>query len=61
MTDTFSFNVTMVTYSYTGAVVRFTVLDNTFFTKAKIHYMMIWRGGPVGSTWNGAVGGYYNM
>lgn len=59
MTDTFSFNVTMVTYSYTGAVVRFTVLDNTFFTKAKIHYMVIWRG-AVASTLNGPTG-YYNM
>jgi hypothetical protein len=43
MTDTFSFNITMVSMGTTGATVRYTVLDNTFFTMAKVHYLVIWR------------------
>jgi hypothetical protein len=52
MTDTFSFNITMLpTISSTGATIRFTVLDNTFFTMAKVHYLVIWRSsGDVGPT-----------
>lgn len=42
MTDTFSFNATMVALSYSGATVSFVVLDNTFFSKAKLHYIVIW-------------------
>ena len=43
MTDTFSFNITLVSVSTTNVTVRFVVLDNTFFTKAKVHYMVVWR------------------
>ena len=45
MTDTFSFNVSLVTVSDTAITVKFEVLDNTFFTKAKVHYMVVWRPG----------------
>lgn len=43
MTDTFSYNVSVVTHSNTGITVRFNVLDNTFFSKAKAHYIVVWR------------------
>lgn len=56
MTDTFSFNVTMVSCNYTAATIRFNVLENTFFTQAKVHYMVLW----LASTDN-ANNGYYNM
>jgi hypothetical protein len=42
MTDTFSFNISMVDYSNTSVTVRFLVLDNTFFTRAKVHYIIVW-------------------
>jgi hypothetical protein len=56
MTDTFSINITMVTCTFTGATVRFTVLDNTFFTSAKVHYLVIWTAATDNSN-----SGYYNM
>lgn len=43
MTDTFSFNISMLNLTFNGAIIRFLVLDNTFFTKAKVHYLVIWR------------------
>ncbi len=46
MTDTFSFNITLENITFSGADVRFQVLDNTFMTKAKIHYIVIWSKGP---------------
>lgn len=42
MTDTFSFNISMVSYSNISVTVRFVVLDNTFFTRAKVHYIIVW-------------------
>lgn len=45
MTDTFSFNISMVALSNTSITVRFLVLDNTFFSKAKSHYLVVWRPG----------------
>jgi hypothetical protein len=50
MTDTFSFNLSMVSYSNSSVTVRFTVLDNTFFTKAKVHYLVVWRPGTFPNT-----------
>jgi hypothetical protein len=46
MTDTFSFNISMTNYTFTGATIRFLVLDNTFFTSAKVHYIVIWSKSP---------------
>lgn len=43
MTDTFSFNITLVSLSITNITVRFEVLNNTFFTKAKSQYIVVWR------------------
>lgn len=43
MTDTFSFNITLVELTTYNITVRFLVLDNTYFTKAKVHYIVIWR------------------
>jgi len=43
MTDTFSFNISMLSYNYQRVKVRFQVIDNTFFSKAKIHFIIVWR------------------
>lgn len=43
MTDTFSFNITMVSLTISNITVRFLVLDNTFFTRAKVQYIVVWR------------------
>ena len=45
MTDTFSFNISMVSLSNTSITIRFLVLQNTFFTRAKVHYIVVWRAG----------------
>ena len=45
MTDAFSFNISMVSLTTTGITVRFLLLDNTFFTRAKVHYLVVWRSG----------------
>jgi hypothetical protein len=45
MTNTFSFNITVVNVTISNITVRFLVLDNTFFTKAKAHFIVIWREG----------------
>jgi hypothetical protein len=58
MTDTFSFNISMVNCTYTGAKIRFQVLDNTFFTKVKVHYIVIWALSPNIGTGASAL---YNM
>lgn len=60
MTDTFSFNITMVSMTTTGATVRYNVLDNTFFTMAKVHYLVIWRNAN-DIVRAGATGPRYNM
>ena len=49
ITNTFSFNITLVDIQLTYITVRFTVLDNTFFTQAKVHYLLIWRDPVYGS------------
>jgi hypothetical protein len=43
MTDTFSYNITFTSFDYTGITVRFQVLGNTFFSSAKVHYIVLWR------------------
>lgn len=43
MTDTFSFNISLIDVTNSSISVRFVVLDNTFFTKAKVHYIVVWR------------------
>jgi hypothetical protein len=43
MTDTFSFNITLVAVTNTNITIRFLVLDNTFFTRAKVHYLVLWN------------------
>ena len=45
MTDTFSFNISLISVSNTSISIRFLVLDNTFFTRAKVHYLVVWRPG----------------
>ena len=48
MTDTFSFNITLVAVSNTDITVRFLVLENTFFTRAKVHYLVVWNNKAIG-------------
>ena len=48
MTDTFSFNITLVAVSNTDITVRFLVLENTFFTRAKVHYLVVWNNTAIG-------------
>jgi hypothetical protein len=43
MTDTFSYNITVTNYDLTGLNIRFRVLGNTFFSSAKVHYIVLWR------------------
>jgi hypothetical protein len=45
MTDVFSFNISLVDLTNSSITVRFLVLGNTFFTKAKTHYLVVWRPG----------------
>jgi hypothetical protein len=60
MTDTFSFNISLINVLRSSATLKFLVLDNTFFTKAKVHYIVIWRGSAnIGATANGAH--YYDI
>lgn len=40
MTDEFSFNISMVTFSSALVSVNFEVIGNTFFSKARAHYII---------------------
>lgn len=68
MTDTFAFNISLVDLSNSSITVRFQVLTNTFFSKAKTHYLVVWRPGgfpnsalPASPPVNASTGAYNNV
>lgn len=56
MTKDFAFNISVQSCSSTATNIRFLLYEETYFAKAKVHFIVIWR-----DTNNNAVSGFYNM
>ena len=56
MTKDFAFNISVQSCSDTNTTIRFLLYQETYFAKAKVHFIVIWQDGV-----NNAANGYYHM
>lgn len=56
MTKDWAFNISVLSCSSTTINIRFLINLETYFAKAKVHFIVIWRDGADNSN-----SGYYNM